>query len=247
MRVRDIGLVLRTITCTEVGGSELDPSARSTEITTQVIESGAIAVLRLRQHDHAVAVGQRLVAAGIAVLEVTFDHPDAEDTLAALGEQLPATTVLGAGTVRQVGQVARCKAAGGRFCVSPHTDPAIVRACFEHGLEPIPGIQTPTEVASAVGAGATLLKLFPAGPLGTGHLRALRGPFPDVGFVPTGGIRHDEVGAWLTAGAVAVGLGSDLVPAEPDESDLDDIARRATAVADQVARHRGRGHIARTG
>jgi 2-keto-3-deoxy-6-phosphogluconate aldolase len=84
------------------------------------------------------------------------------------------------------------------------------------------------------GAGARLIKLFPAGPLGHGYLRAMLGPFRDVLFVPTGGIRHDEVATWLRAGAVAVGLGSDLVPAVPTEMELDAIAERARTVSKQV-------------
>ena len=94
---------------------------------------------------------------------------------------------------------------------------------------------TATEVARALDAGARLVKLFPAGPLGIGYLNALHGPFRDTAFLPTGGIRHDEVGGWLEAGATAVGLGSDLVPALPEASDLDRIAARAAVVVDQVA------------
>jgi Entner-Doudoroff aldolase len=117
--------------------------------------------------------------------------------------------------------------AGARFVVSPNTDPRVIGAALDAGLDPIPGALTATEVASAIGAGAALVKLFPAGPLGTAYLRALRGPFGDVDFVPTGGIAHDAVGEWLAAGAVAVGLGSDLVPARPTDADLAGIQARA--------------------
>ena len=80
-----------------------------------------------------------------------------------------------------------------------------------------------------------MVKLFPAGPLGIGYLNALHGPFGGTAFLPTGGIRHDEVGEWLEAGATAVGLGSDLVPALPAASDLERIAERAAVVVEQVA------------
>lgn len=216
----------------------MSQSSRPTNVIDQVLEAGAIAVLRLQQHEHVVAVGERLVAAGLPVMEVTFDHPEAPESLAALNERLPSAAVVGGGTILNPDQVAQCKAAGGRFCVSPNTDPLVIRACLDQGMEPIPGAQTPTEVAVAVEAGATLVKLFPAGPLGVGYLRALRGPFRHVHFVPTGGIRHGEVGEWLAAGAAAVGLGSDLVPAEPSEAGLGDIAHRADIVARQVAQHR---------
>jgi Entner-Doudoroff aldolase len=205
------------------------------EVVEAMRRAGAVAILRLREHGHAVAVGQTLLEAGLPVMEVTFDHADAPAALAAMVERLSPGALLGAGTVRTAEQVAGCAEAGGRFCVSPHTDPSLVRACIDAGLEPIPGAHTATEVVAATDAGARLIKLFPAGPLGVGYLRAMLGPFRNALFIPTGGILHDEVGPWLAAGAVAVGLGSDLVPAAPGEGDLDAIARRARTVAGQVS------------
>jgi Entner-Doudoroff aldolase len=208
-------------------------------VVAGVRRAGAIAILRLREHTHAVALGQLLLDAGLPVMEVTFDHPGAPAALRSMADQLPAGALLGAGTIRTTGQISRCKDAGGRFCVSPHTDVGLIRASLDAGLEPIPGAHTATDVAAATDAGARLIKLFPAGPLGLSYLRALLGPFPDVLFVPTGGIRHDEVGTWLQAGAVAVGLGSDLVPAVPNETKLDAIAQRARKVAEQITHTRG--------
>jgi 2-dehydro-3-deoxyphosphogluconate aldolase / (4S)-4-hydroxy-2-oxoglutarate aldolase len=211
-----------------------------TEVVADVRRAGAIAILRLREHTHAVALGRLLLDAGLPVMEVTFDHPGAPDALRSMVDQLPAGALLGAGTVRTTEQISRCKDAGGRFCVSPHTDPGLIRASLDAGLEPIPGAHTASEVAAATDAGARLVKLFPAAPLGLRYLRAMLGPFRDVLFVPTGGIGHDEVGAWLRAGAVAVGLGSDLVPAVPSETEFDAIAQRARTVSKQVADARTR-------
>lgn len=210
------------------------------DVVEQVSASGAVAILRLREHTNAVGVGRALLENGLPVMEVTFDHPGGPDALRALVAELPEHAVLGAGTVMHPDQVEQCRDAGGRFCVSPHTDTDLIRAVLAAGLEPIPGASSATEVATAVAAGARLVKLFPAGPLGYGYLRAMAGPFGDVMFVPTGGIRHGEVGSWLQAGAVAVGLGSDLVPPKPMEEDLAGIGSRARTVADQVARaHQG--------
>jgi 2-dehydro-3-deoxyphosphogluconate aldolase / (4S)-4-hydroxy-2-oxoglutarate aldolase len=217
-----------------------DSLVSETEVVAGVRRAGAIAILRLREHTHAVALGQLLLDAGLPVMEVTFDHPGAPAALRCMVDQLPAAALLGAGTVRTTQQISWCKDAGGRFCVSPHTDPDLIGACIDAGLEPIPGAQTATDVATATDAGARLIKLFPAGPLGLRYLRAMLGPFSDVLFVPTGGIRHDEVGTWLQAGAVAVGLGSDLVPAVPSQSELDAIARRARKVSKQIADTRAR-------
>lgn len=215
-----------------------DSTVSETEVVAGVRRAGAIAILRLREHTYAVALGQLLLDAGLPVMEVTFDHPSAPAALRSMADQLPAGALLGAGTIRTLEQISQCKEAGGRFCVSPHADPSLIRACLDAGLEPIPGAVTATDVVAATNAGARLVKLFPAGPLGPGYLRALLGPFRDVLFVPTGGIRHDEVGTWLQAGAVAVGLGSDLVPAAPSETELNAIAKRARKVAKQVTEAR---------
>lgn len=205
------------------------------DVLDAVRASGAVAILRLRAHDLAVDVVHALAAGGVRVVEMTMDDPGALDALEHLAGHLAPGVVLGAGTVRRPEQVARVAAAGGRFCVSPDTNPAVIRATLEAGLEPLPGAMTASEVATALDAGARAVKLFPAGVLGLAYLRALRGPFSDVDFVPTGGIRHDEVEGWLRAGALAVGLGSDLVPARPTDEDLEAIRRRAEVVVEQVA------------
>ena len=185
------------------------------DVLDAVREAGAVAILRLRAHDLATDVVRALAEGGIRVLELTIDDPGALPALERVAGELPPGVVLGAGTVRRPEQVAQVAAAGGRFCVSPDTNRAVIRAALD--------------------AGARAVKLFPAGPFGLDHLRALRGPFGDVEFIPTGGIRHDDVTSWLRAGAIAVGLGSDLVPARPAAGDLPAIRRRAAMVVEQVA------------
>jgi Entner-Doudoroff aldolase len=190
-----------------------------------LLESRVVAILRLRDHGLALEVAEALARGGVRVLELTQDDPGALEALravAALGD-----VVVGAGTVLDPATVPVLADAGARFIVSPHTDAGVIGAALDAGLDPIPGALTATEVASAIQAGATLVKLFPAGPLGTAYLRALRGPFGGVDFVPTGGIAHDAVAEWLEAGAAAVGLGSDLVPARPADADLEGIEARA--------------------
>jgi Entner-Doudoroff aldolase len=190
-------------------------------------ESRVVAILRLRDHDLAVAVAEALARGGIRALELTQDDPGALEALRAVAA-LP-DLVVGAGTVLDAGTVPALADAGARFIVAPNTDRRVISAALDAGLEPIPGALTATEVANALEAGATLVKLFPAGPFGPGYLRALRGPFERVRFVPTGGIAHDAAADWIAAGAVAVGLGSDLVPARPADADLAGIEARARA------------------
>jgi Entner-Doudoroff aldolase len=195
-------------------------------------QARSIVVLRLQDHAKTVRMGQILAEEGLRVMEVTLDHPDSVAALRQLDKALGGDVLLGAGTVRSAEQVRIAADAGARFCVSPHTDPAVVAAAIKAGLASIPGACTATEVATAVDAGAHFVKLFPAAPLGPGYLSALRGPFRDVKFVPTGGIPHNQLQPWYDAGAVAVGLGSDLIVDE----DLDELLRRAAVAASQARR-----------
>jgi Entner-Doudoroff aldolase len=198
-----------------------------------LLESRVVAILRLRDHGLAAEVCDALARGGIRVLELTQDDPGALEALRAVAGR--DDVVVGAGTVLDPRTVPALADAGARFVVAPNTDRRVIAAALDAGLAPIPGALTATEVATALDAGATIVKLFPAGPLGPGYLRALRGPFERVDFVPTGGIAHDAVGEWLAAGAAAVGLGSDLVDARPTDADLAGIEARAR-VAVEAAR-----------
>lgn len=207
----------------------MSPAADTPAAVAAIERARTVVVLRLRDHRQTVRIGETLAEAGLTVIEVTLDHPDSVAALRRLHDAIGSRTVLGAGTVRSGEQVAVAADAGARFIVSPHTDPAVIQATRRANLASLPGACTPTEVALAQDSGADFVKLFPAGPLGPDYLRALRGPFRDVRFVPTGGLRHDRLQPWYAAGAVAVGLGSDLIAAEPDE-----LARRARVVVSQV-------------
>jgi Entner-Doudoroff aldolase len=197
-------------------------------------QSRVVAILRLRDHRLAVEVAEALARGGIRVLELTQDDPGALEALRAVA-RLP-DVIVGAGTVLDPATVPALADAGARFVVAPNTDRRVIAAARDAGLEPIPGALTATEVARAVEAGASMVKLFPAGPLGPAYLRALRGPFERVAFVPTGGIAHDAVGEWLAAGAAAVGLGSDLVAARPTDADLATVEARARVAVDAARR-----------
>jgi 2-dehydro-3-deoxyphosphogluconate aldolase / (4S)-4-hydroxy-2-oxoglutarate aldolase len=210
-------------------------------VRERIRATGAVAILRLRDHALGVELGHALAEGGLEVMELTLDHPQAVSALRSMADALPERVLLGAGTLRHPEQVAEAADAGARFCVSPHTAPTLIDACLGAGLEPLPGAFTATEVTTALDAGARLVKIFPAGPLGPDFLRILHAPLETAEFLPTGGIRHDAVAAWLVAGAAAVGLGSDLVPSVPTAADVDGVHERARVVTGQVAEVRGRG------
>jgi len=165
---------------------------------------------------------------GIEMLEVTLDTPGALDAVRRASE---AETFIGVGTVLTSDEVRRAADAGARFVVSPAVMPEVITTALALGLTPVPGAFSPTEVQLARSLGAGTIKLFPASTGGPAHLRALRGPFSGVRFVPTGGIGIEDIGAYLAAGAACVGMGTTLTGAEPPRSgdDLDRVRDRAAA------------------
>lgn len=205
------------------------------EAEERIRAARVVAVLRLRDHTRAVEVAETLAGGGVTALEFTLDDPGGLGAIERVAARVGDGVLLGAGTVTEVAQVAAAREVGARFCVSPHTDPAVIAAANGAGLAPLPGVSTPTELLTARRAGARLLKLFPAGPLGIAYLKALRGPFGDAEIVPTGGVELADIGAWLRAGAVAVGVGSSLVDRTGSLHGLADRARQAAAAARNAA------------
>jgi 2-dehydro-3-deoxyphosphogluconate aldolase/(4S)-4-hydroxy-2-oxoglutarate aldolase len=175
-------------------------------------EARVIAVLRTPDGESAVRAAEALAAAGVRAIELTFTTPGAAEALRRARGLLPADVVVGAGTIRDRAQLDAALDAGAKFLVTPHLDRGLLAAMLESGRLALPGTFTPTEVAAALTAGATAVKLFPASAVGPSYLKGLRGPFPEVQVVPTGGIGPDDVRAWLEAGAIAVGAGSELCP-----------------------------------
>ena len=192
-----------------------------------------LAILRYREPCDLGAVVDALRAGGIDAIEITADTPGALEAVATARE---AGAPVGAGTIRTVEEVRTFAGAGAAFLVSPGLVPEIVREGRKLGVPAVPGVLSPTEVLGAVAAGTSTVKLFPARLGGIGYLAALRGPFPDVRFIPTGGIAIGDVARWLEAGAACVGLGSALAgdAAPRTRSDLErisDDARRAVDLA----------------
>jgi 2-dehydro-3-deoxyphosphogluconate aldolase/(4S)-4-hydroxy-2-oxoglutarate aldolase len=200
-------------------------------ITTSVIASGVVAVLRAPTADGFSAVADVLVSAGITAIEVTLTSRGAVDAIAGLRRQLPDHAVVGAGTVLTADQAKASIDAGAAFLVSPVLDLELV------GGSAVPfytGGLTPTEIYAAHRAGSPLVKLFPAATVGPRYIKDLHGPLPDVRIMPTGGIGLGDVAGWLTAGAVAVGLGGPLIGDAASGGSLIALAERARRAADAV-------------
>lgn len=207
----------------------------------QLRETGVMAILRAPSAARFVDVCQALAEAGITCLEITLTAPDALGALRAVREKLPASVDVGAGTVLDAKQARAAIDAGAGFLVSPSVALDVVATAAAAGVPAYPGALTPTEVLTAWQAGASAVKLFPASAVGTGYVKQLAGPFPDIPIVPTGGVSLDSIGAWIDAGVIAVGLGGPLLGEVAAGGDLDAVAERAKRALAAVQEARGSG------
>ena len=196
--------------------SKLSPAER-------VVSSGIVGIIRAPDGKQLVDVAQALVAGGVDVLEVTFTVPQAHRVLEQVADALGDKVLLGAGTVLDTETCRTAILAGAEFIVSPGTNVDVIRMCKRYSKLSLPGALTPTEVITAWEHGADFVKVFPCDVLGPAHIRALRGPFPQVRMIPTGGVTLETAADFLKAGAAALGIGSALV--EPKAIAMRDFAR----------------------
>lgn len=150
-------------------------------------------------------------AAGLQVIEVTFNTLGAEEIIGAGRDFVPAGKFLGMGTIRNLEEAHRAQAAGAMFFVTPNLDRAVIEYAVSKNIPVIAGALTPTEVYKAWEAGAAMVKVFPCRALGGSmYIKELRGPFDNIPLVPVGGVTIDNVREYLAAGAAAVGVGISL-------------------------------------
>jgi len=199
-------------------------------------ERRVIGIARLRDPDLVVEAAAVAAAHGLGAIEVPFTVPRAAYAIAALRERLEPDVVIGAGTIRSKSEFQDALRAGAEFLVAPGLNPELVKAAQSAGVLMMPGVYTASEVELALSLGLQLLKLFPAVPAGPEYLAALRQPFPEVRFVPTGGVGPENAAAFFLAGAAALGMGSSIFPQRRIEAEgtravaeLTEVALRAAA------------------
>ena len=199
----------------------------------QLLEQGAppiVAILRGVEPRQVQAIGRVLVDAGIRIIEVPLNSPQALQSIEQLNASMPADVLIGAGTVTSVAAVNDVAAAGGRLIVSPNMDVAVIARSVELGLDVLPGVMTPTEAFAAYGAGARHLKLFPASTSGMPHLKALLEVLPrDCRMWAVGGTGAANFAEWIAAGAIGMGVGGALYRAG---STPEAVAANAAALMD---------------
>lgn len=182
------------------------------EVLEKVKNLGLLAVIRGPSAELTVNMVEALVNGGVTGIEITYTTPNAEDVVRALAEKFGSSIILGMGTLTKPEQAESAKAAGANFLVSPVCETKLVEAMVKTGLMTMAGALTPTEVFQAYGLGTDVVKIFPGSTGGPAYIKALKGPFPYIPMMPTGGVKASNVPDWFAAGVVAVGAGSELCP-----------------------------------
>lgn len=209
-----------------------DPLAR-------IARMPVVAVVRAASGEQLVDVAEALAAGGIDAVEITFTVPQAHRVIEKVAAKLGARVLLGAGTVLDAETARIALLSGAEFVVSPTLDLRVIEVCRRYGKPVMPGAFSPTEIMAAWQAGADVVKVFPGDVLGPTYLKALAGPLPQIRLMPTGGVNLETIGAFLQAGAFALGVGGALVDAKLVEAgNFNEIQSRAKRFADAVRQSR---------
>lgn len=187
-------------------------------ILSSIIDIGVVPVVRTSTADAAVKAIEAMYRGGIRAAEITMTVPGAIKALERVADQFGDQIVLGAGTVLDPETARACMLAGAQFFVTPSLKLSTIEIVKRYSKVILPGALTPTEILTAWEAGADAVKVFPCGSMGGAkYIKALKGPFPQIDMVPTGGVNLDTTIDFLRAGACAVAVGSELIDAKSVE------------------------------
>lgn len=204
-------------------------------VLSSIKDLGLIAVIRGPSPELTIKMVSALVAGGVKGIEITYSTPNAAQVVRTLDQQFGDQIVLGMGTLTVPEQAQEAKDAGAKFLVSPICEEALVKAMVASGLVVMAGALSPTEVMQAYRLGSDVVKIFPGSLVGPGYIKALKGPFPMIPLMPTGGVNANNLVDWFAAGVVAVGAGSELCPTNlAKEGKFDEITARAAAFVQAV-------------
>ncbi len=207
-------------------------------VIQRILDEKVFAVLRLQRTDQIEGVVESIVKGGISIVEITMNSKNAEECIHRVSKAFP-DCLIGAGTVIGVEAATRAIENGAKFLVSPVTDLDMLAVASEVGVASMAGALTPTEAWQASQAGSDFVKLFPLAGLGPQYIRAMRGPLPNIRFVPTNGVTVENVPEWFEAGAAAVGIGTPLVSDRDIEiGDFSIIEERARKIVASVQKYK---------
>jgi 2-dehydro-3-deoxyphosphogluconate aldolase/(4S)-4-hydroxy-2-oxoglutarate aldolase len=216
----------------------MTPSTSRVPLSDRLTDSRVIAVLRAGHAPALAPVCDVLVEEGILSLELTLTTPELFDSLPDLVDRYAGTADIGVGTVLDMQDASTAIDCGADYLVTPTMNLDVVGLAVERQIAVFPGGLSPTELAAGWRAGAAAVKIFPAQTVGAGYLKHLRGPFPDLQAVPSGGIDLEATTQWLAAGAAAVSIGGPLLGDALAGGSLSDLRRRCRAVRAVIAEAR---------
>lgn len=199
-----------------------------------ILERGMVGIVRAGSPDIALQIAEACIAGGVTALEVAFTTPDTLGVLRALRERHGHDVLLGAGTVLDAETARAAILAGAQFIISPGVNVDTITLCQRYQVLAMPGAMTPTEIVTALQAGADIVKVFPAEMFGPAYIKALRAPLPQAPLMPTGGVTVENLAEWFASGAVAVGIGSSL-SGPGAKGDYAAVTARAQAFVAQMA------------
>ena len=213
---------------------------KKSEVIAKIIEIGVVPVVRASSAEEAMRAIDAIKEGGVPVLEITMTVPGAIKVMEQVADKFGDEVVLGAGTVLDPETARACILAGATFIVSPALNLKTIELCQRYSVPICPGALTPTEVVTAWEAGADVVKIFPCGNVGgPKYIKALKGPFPQIEMIPTGGVNLETAGEFLKAGACAVAVGGELVDAKTiAEGRFDIIEERARQYLAVIAKAR---------
>jgi len=205
-------------------------------------EVGLVPIVRAASAEDAFKAAEAIIEGGIGIAEITMTVPNAIRVMERVAERYGDKVLLGAGTILDPETCRAALLAGAQFIVTPSLDVRVIEVAKRYSKPIMPGALTPTEVVTAWQAGADLVKIFPCGPVGgPQYIKALRGPFPQIDFVPTGGVNLETTPEFIKAGAAAVAVGGELVDAKAlKEGRLDVISANARKYVEAVRAARAR-------
>lgn len=206
-----------------------------------IAESGVVAVIRTSSADELINICTAVAKGGIVGVEITMTSPGALEAIREAAAVLDGKAIIGAGSVLDADTARQCILAGADFIVGPAFNLEMVQMCRRYSKIVIPGAFSPTEIITAWQAGADVVKVFPATKLGPSFFKDVLGPLPQVKLTPTGGVDLENMGEFLKAGAVFVGVGSSLVDKSMvAQGRWDDLTARAAQFVAEARRARGK-------
>lgn len=207
-------------------------------IITKISEEKIIAIIRGVKSEKITKVAEALFEGGIRLAEITYDagneagDEDVAQNISKIAKEFQGRMFIGAGTVLTKKQVQLTKLAGGSFIISPNVSEEIVKETIKNDMVSIPGALTPTEIFTAMKAGADFVKIFPASVLGDKYIKAIKAPFPSVRILVVGGINSDNMESYYRSGVSGFGVGANIVNAEHIKNDdyesIKNLAKRYT-------------------